>query len=74
MWSMALSALSLFLRGQLFANPGKAYRLLAVGILFTALVCMVLIAAGAPAWGAAMVAGFLGGGLQTFLFKTVKFR
>jgi hypothetical protein len=74
MWTMARSALTLFFRGQLFANPRKAYGLLAAGIAFTALVCLTLTLAGTPPWAAAMVAGFLGGGLQTFLFKTVKFR
>ena len=74
MWTMARSALSLFLRGQLFANPRKASMLLFTGIMFTALICLILTFAGTPPWAAAMVAGFLGGGLQTFLFKTVKFR
>jgi hypothetical protein len=74
MWTMARSALSLFFRGQLFANPSKAYRLLAAGIMFTAIICLILTVAGTPLWGAATVAGFLGGGLQTFLFKAVKFR
>ena len=74
MWTMARSALSLFLSGQLFANPRTAYGRLAAGILFTALICVILTAQGAPLWAAAMVAGFLGGGLQTYLFKTVKFR
>ena len=75
MWTMARSALSLFLRGQLFANPRTAYGRLAAGILFTALICLTLtVVAGTPLWAAAMVAGFLGGGLQTYLFKTVKFR
>ena len=74
MLTMALNALSLFLRGQLFANPRKAYGRLAAGIGFTAILCLVLAAAGTPLWAAAMVAGFFGGGLQTFLFKTIKFR
>ena len=74
MWTMARSALSLFLRGQLFANPRSAYGRLAAGIGFTALVCLLLSIAGTPIWAAAMVAGFLGGGLQPILFKTVRFR
>jgi predicted oxidoreductase len=74
MWTMARSAFSLFLRGRLFANPRTAYGRLAAGILFTALVCLILTVAGTPLWAAAMVAGFLGGGLQTYLLKTVKFR
>jgi hypothetical protein len=74
MWTMARSALSLFLRGQLFANPRKAYGLLATGIIVTALICLILTIAGTPIWAAAMVAGFLGGGLQPFLFKTIRFR
>jgi hypothetical protein len=74
MWSMAGNALTLFLRGQLFANPRKAYGRLAAGVMLTAIICLLLAAVGAPLWTAAITAGFLGGGLQTFLFKTVKFR
>ena len=74
MWTMARSALSLFLRGQLFANPRQAYGRLAAGIIFTAVICLILAVAGAPIWAATMVGGFLGGGLQPFLFKTIRFR
>lgn len=74
MWTMATSALSLFFRGQLFASPRQAYSRLAVGIAVIALLCMILTVAGTPVWIAAMVAGFIGGGLQTYLFKTVRFR
>jgi hypothetical protein len=74
MWTMATSALSLFLRGQLFANPSQAYTRLAAGITAVALLCIALTIAGIPVCAAAMIAGFIGGGLQTFLFKTVRFR
>jgi hypothetical protein len=74
MWTMATSALSLFLRGQLFANPRQAYARLAMGIGLIALLCIILTVTGMPVWAAAMIAGFIGGGLQTYLFKTVRFR
>jgi hypothetical protein len=74
MWTMARSAFTLFLRGQLFANSHQAYGRLAAGIIVTALTCIILAMAGTPLWAAAMAAGFLGGGLQPFLFKTIRFR
>jgi hypothetical protein len=74
MWTMARGALFLFLRGQLFAEPAKAYRLLATGILLTALICSALALAGVPVWAAALAAGFVGGGLQPLLFKKIRFR
>jgi hypothetical protein len=74
MWTMASSALSLFLRGALFANPRQAYVRLAAGIAVIALLCIMLTEAGMPVWAAAMIAGFIGGALQTYLFKTIRFR
>lgn len=74
MWTMATSALMLFFRGQLFADPGKAYTLIVANVVFTALLCLGLAHAELPLWGAASLAGFVGGGLQPILFKNIRFR
>jgi hypothetical protein len=74
MWTMARSALMLFFRGQLFAESGKAYALILANVVFTALLCIGLAHEGLPLWGAAVLAGFVGGGLQPILFKNIRFR
>jgi hypothetical protein len=74
MWMMARSAMSLFFRGRLFAQPRKAYARLAFGALVTAALFLLLAAAGLPLWAASAAGGFIGGGLQPILFKTVRYR
>jgi hypothetical protein len=74
MWSMATNSISLFFRGKLFADPAKVYRQLAVGIAVTALLLVILAQIGAPLWSAALVAGLVGGALQPYLFKDLRYR
>ena len=74
MLSMAKNAFVLFLRGRLFAEPGKAVTLMAAGVVFTALICFGLALAGMPLWLAVFMAGLVGGGVQPMLLKRVKFR
>ena len=74
MWTMARSAMFLFFKGRLFAEPGKAYLLLALGGSLTAALFITLVFAGAPLWSAAVIAGFVGGGAQPFLFKNIRYR
>jgi site-specific recombinase len=74
MWTIATSAMALFFRGRLFAEPAKAYRLLALGGLATALLFIALALAGLPLWAASLLAGFIGGGAQPFLFKNIRYR
>lgn len=74
MWSMAMSSMTLFFQGKLFAEPGKAYRQIAIGAAVSAIVLIVLSLLGAPVWAAAIVAGLLGGALQPYLFKDLRYR
>jgi hypothetical protein len=74
MWAMASSSMSLFFKGKLFADPSKVYRQLAIGIAVTALLLVVLAKLGAPLWSAALVAGLIGGALQPYLFKDLRYR
>jgi hypothetical protein len=66
--------MSLFFKGKLFAEPSKVYRQLAIGVLVTALVLIVLAKLGAPLWAASIVAGLIGGTLQPYLFKDLRYR
>lgn len=74
MLSMARNALVLLFQGRLFADQRKAALLIAAGVIFTALLCTILAKAGVALWAAALMAGFIGGGLQPWLLKTIKFR
>ena len=74
MWDMAQNSMSLFFRGKLFAEPGQVARQLAIGIVVTAVVLIALAKVGAPLWIAALVAGLIGGALQPYLFKDLRYR
>ena len=74
MWTMAQNSMTLFLRGKLFADPGKVYRQLAIGIGVTAILLIVLALIGVPVWVAALIAGLVGGALQPYLFKDLRYR
>ncbi len=73
MWQMTQNSIVLFFRGKLFADPGKVIRQLLIGIVVTAVLLIVLAKIGAPLWLAALVAALLGGGLQPYLFKDLKY-
>ena len=74
MWEMARSSMTLFLRGRLFADPRMVARQMAIGVVVTALVLIILAEIGAPLWLAALLAGGIGGGLQPYLFKDLRYR
>lgn len=75
MLDMVRNSIGLFLRGKLFADPNKAYLQLAIGILVTALSFLAALRfAGLPHWAAAAVAGFVGGALQPYLFRDLRYR
>jgi len=75
MVDLVMNSAGLFFRGKLFADPGKAYLQLGIGVLFTMLCFIALLyLAGLPHWAAAAVAGFLGGALQPRLFRNLRYR
>lgn len=74
MFEMALTSIAAFLRGRLFANNGKAFGQIAIGVIATALLFLAAHQLGFSLWGAGTAAGFFGGALQPFLFKNLKYR
>lgn len=73
MWQMTQHSIALFFRGKLFADPGKVVRQLLIGIVVTAVLFVGLAEAGTPLWLAALVAALIGGGLQPYLFKDLRY-
>jgi hypothetical protein len=73
MWEMTQNSIALFFRGKLFADPGKVARQLLIGIVVTAVLLIGLAEAGVPLWLAALVAALIGGGLQPYLFKDLRY-
>lgn len=74
MWSMAQNSIVLFFRGKLFAEPGKAFQKILIGVGITALLLIAIAEAGAPLWTAVLVAALIGGGLQPYLFRNLRYR
>lgn len=70
----AKNAIILLLQGRLFAEPSKVYRQLAIGIIVTAIILFVVASVGVPPWIAALGAGLLGGALQPYLFRDLRYR
>lgn len=65
----------LFFSGKLFADPAKAYTQLAFGIVTACLVLIVSVKLIAlPVWAGAIIAGFVGGVLQPYLFRNLRYR
>jgi hypothetical protein len=73
MWAMVQSSIALFFRGKLFAEPGKATVQLLIGILVTTVLFVVLAKVGAPPWLAALIAALVGGALQPFLLRNLRY-
>lgn len=74
MWEMAKSSILLFLKGKLFAEPAKVYRQTAIGALVTAALLLILAKLGVPVVAAAAGAGLVGGALQPYLFRDLRYR
>ena len=74
MFAMAMNSITLFFQGKLFAQPGLVFRQIAIGVVVTALVLIIAAKAGVPLLLAAALAGLIGGGLQPYLFKDLKYK
>lgn len=74
MWDMALASIKLFFAGKLFQNPLAMLRQGLLGAAITAVVTVALAIAGLPIYVAAGLGALVGGVLQPFLFKDLKYR
>lgn len=74
MWEMAKNSMTLFFRGKLFQDNKAVYRQVAIGAALTAVILVALAAAGLSLWLAALIAGAVGGAVQPYLFKDLKYK
>ena len=68
------NAIVLFLKGRLFQEPRKVVMQIALGIGVTAALLVGLAGTGLPIVVSAAIAGLLGGMLQPYLFRNLKYR
>lgn len=73
MLDMFWHSVLLFLRGKLFQNPVHVMRQAAIGAGITALSCVVLAKLVGTVWLAVLISALIGGALQPWLFKNLKY-
>jgi len=74
MWDMAKNSIILLLQGRLFQSPGAFLRQAFIGAMITAgLVVALSIFAEMQLLHSALIAGFVGGLIQPYLFKNLKY-
>ncbi len=73
MLDMALDLIRLFFRGKLFQDQRKAVVDIAIVAGVTATVLIGASFAGLPLWASGVLAGFVGGVLQPWLFRNLKY-
>jgi hypothetical protein len=74
MFDVFKDSVILFFRGKLFQDMSAAIRQAVIGILATALACIILVKLGMPLLPGVLIAALIGGGLQPYLFKDLKYR
>lgn len=74
MFEMVRHSIVLFFQGRLFADPGKVYQRLAIGLVITIAIFIGMSFARIDPRISAGVAGFVGGMLQPHLFRDLRFR
>ena len=73
MWTVAKSSIVLLFQGRLLADPVRVSRQWAIGSAVTAVILVVGVKVGAPIWIAGLTAGLIGGALQPYLFKDLRY-
>jgi hypothetical protein len=63
----------LFLRGKLFQNPLHVMRQSAIGAAITGISCVALAKLMGAVWLAVLISALIGGALQPWLFKDLKY-
>lgn len=73
MLDMVKNSALLFFQGRLFKDFNAVLRQAAIGIALTAAILIGLSFTGLPLWACAAIAGFIGGAVQPYLFKDLKY-
>jgi Flp pilus assembly protein TadB len=73
LFDMFFNALRLFLRGKLFRNPEEVLRQYLIGLAVCAACFLLLVVTSAPVWFCVGATALLGGLLQPWLFRNLKY-
>ena len=73
MFDMFKSSVTLFLQGRLFQDVGSVLRQIIIGIIITIVVFIALHFLSSSLWLSIVIASFIGGLIQPFLFKNLKY-
>ncbi len=73
MFDMVMNSIVLFWRGKLFQNLGDVIRQALIGIVITAVLVVVLAKVGLSLWLAIVIGSLVGGAIQPYLFKDLKY-
>lgn len=73
MWDMAKHSMVLFAQGRLFKDVGSVILKSIIGILLTAAIFVGLVLVGLHIYASAVIAALIGGFIQPYLFKDLKY-
>ena len=74
MLEMFKDAFTLFLKGKLFQDNLLVLRKIAIGVGITVALCIILAKMGLATWLAVFLSALVGGALQPYLFKDLKYK
>lgn len=73
MWEMFSNSLKLFFKGKLFREPRAVFRQWLIGFAIVLALLLLLVKLGVPLWIGVVLAAIVGGSVQPFLFKNLKY-
>ena len=74
MLEMFMDSATLFMKGKLFQDYKSVFIKMLIGIISTAVIAIILAKLGSGMWVAIGVASLIGGALQPYLFKDLKYK
>lgn len=74
MLEMFMDSATLFMKGKLFQDYKSVFIKMLIGMIVTAVIAIILAKLGTGMWVAIGVASLIGGALQPYLFKDLKYK
>ena len=74
MLEMFMDSATLFMKGKLFQDYKSVFIKMLICMVITALIAIILVKLGSRMWVAIGVASLVGGALQPYLFKDLKYK
>ncbi|MEJ2345889.1 MAG: hypothetical protein P8076_08495 [Gammaproteobacteria bacterium] len=74
MIEMFANSVILFMKGKLFQDQRLVLQRSGIATAVTAILCVVLALVGLPLWAAVIIAALVGGAMQPYLYKDLRYR